>query len=406
MNFKSTTDIKKQAPAVVLAGLLDANSSATSLEAAKKLILQAKSYGLNLRDYLRLSVDAGQAGADEISKFQTNDNQLLNGYESTLAYLGLPVRDDLDAGVMLQMAADTFQIFPGTRALFPEVVDDMVQWKYRQLNFETTDGLVSQKRTISGNEMLSTVVNDVSTDYEDGVAAVAEGGRIPIHSIRSSEKRAKFYKFGNGYKTTYEFQRRASLDLLTPYAIRTQKQIERSKVSVATSVLLNGDGVNGAAPVVNASTFSAATGSAAVAGKLAYKNLAAWLVSRAQAGVPIDTVLGNWDMYLQWLFMFSVPTSNAGPSESELLARAGFQTAGVPILSGEVNFKLSSDAPANQLIGFSRGDTLEELTEAGSLITESETSIQTQEVTYVRTETSGFRLIFDDTRSVLNLNAS
>jgi hypothetical protein len=401
--IRSTTEIKKAAPAVVLAGLNDANSS-TSLEAASKLIGQAKSYGLNMRDYLRLSVDASQVEADEHARYSA-DGRFINGYEATLAYLNLPVRDDLDAGIMLQAAADTFQLFPGTRALFPEVVDDMVQWKYRQLNFESTEGMVAQRRTISGNEMLSTVVLDTAADYEDGVAAVAEGGQVPIHSIRTGEKRAKFWKFGNGYKTTYEFQRRASLDILTPYALRTQTQIERGKVSVAVSTLINGDGVNGAAPVVNASTFSAVAGSTAVAGKLSYKHLAAWLVSRAQAGTPIDTVAGNWDMYLQWLFMFSTPTANAGSTDAENLAKAGFAVGGIPLLSGAIQFKLAGDAPANQLIGYSRGDTLEELIEAGSLISESEKSIRTQEVIYVNTQTAGFRLIFDDTRSILNLNA-
>lgn len=401
--LKSTSDIKKAAPETVLAGLLNAESTSASLEAAHKLIGQAKEYGLDLRSYLRLSIDAGMA--EDKSRFIANANgELLNGYEASLAFLNLPIRDDLDAGVMLQAAADTFQTYPGTRALFPEVVDDMVQWKVRQVNFETTEGMVAQRRTVSGNTLISTVVEDTTADYEEAVRAVAEGGRIPIHSIRSSEKSVKFWKFGNGYKTTYEFARRASLDILTPYAARTQKQIDRSKVAVATYTLLNGDGVTGAAPVVGQSSFNNAnTTGTATAGKLSYKHLAAWLVSRAKAGTPIDTVIGNWDMYLQWLFLFAIPTTNNSMTDAEQLARTGFQIGGVPILSGNIQFKLASDAPANQLVGFSRDDTLEELTEAGSLISESEKSITTQEVTYVRTETSGYRLIFGDTRSVLDL---
>lgn len=404
--LKSTSDIKKQSPEAVLAGLLDANSTGGSLEAARKLILSAKEYGLDLRSYLRLTIDPSLAASDDHAKYTLGGTEFVNGYEASLAYLGLPVRDDLDAGIMLQAAADTFQTFPGTRALFPEVVDDVVQWKYRQTNFETTEGLVSQRRTISGNEMLSTVVEDTEADYEEAVRAVAEGGRIPIHSIRTSEKRAKMWKFGNGYKTTYEFQRRASLDILTPYAVRTQRSIDRSKVAVATHTLLNGDGINGAAPVVGQSTYNSANAAGtATAGKLSYKHLAAWLVARAKAGTPIDTILGNWDMYLQWLFLFAVPTTQNNATDVDNLARAGFQLNGIPILSGEINFKLASNMPDGQLLGYSRGDTLEELTEAGSLITESEKSIETQEVTYVRTETSGFRLLFADTRSVLDLTA-
>lgn len=402
--IRSTTEIKRQAPEAVLAGLLDKDSQHNSLEAAKRLISQAKDYGLDLRSYLRLAVDPRLAADGERNRYLIDASSFVNGYEAALSYLNLPVRDDMDGGVMLQAAADTFQTFPGTRIMFPEVVDDMVQWKYRQQNFESTDGMVAQKRTVSGNELLSYVVNDTSVDYEEGVAAVAEGGRIPIHSIRMSQKSVKFWKFGNGYKTTYEFNRRASLDLLTPYAIRTQKAIERSKVSAAVNVLLNGDGVTGAAPVVGQSTFNGGPVGNATSGVLSYKHLAAWLVSRAKAGTPIDTVAGNWDMYLQWLFMFAVPTTNGNSrTDVENLAAAGFQLKGIPILQGEVDFKLASDAPAGQLIGYSRGDTLEELNEAGSLISESEQSIQTQEVTYVKTENSGYRLIFDDTRSVLDL---
>lgn len=403
--LKSTSDIKKAAPETVLAGLLDPKSTSASLEAAANLIRDAKEYGLDLRSYLRLSIDPSMSEnkGDYVANAQ---GEFLNGYEASLSYLNLPIRDDLDAGIMLQAAADTFQTFPGTRALFPEVVDDMVQWKVRQTNFETTDGMIAQRRTLSGNELISTVIEDTQADYDEAVRAIAEGGRIPIHSIRASQKSVKFWKFGNGYKTTYEFNRRASLDILTPYAARTQKNIDRSKVSVATSVILNGDSVTGAAGVVAQSSFNDAnTTGTATNGKLSYKHLAAWLVSRAKAGAPIDTVLGNWDMYLQWLFMFAIPTTANTTTDADQLARTGFQIGGVPILSGSVNFKLSSDMPAGQLAGYSREDTLEEMTEAGSLISESEKSIQTQEVTYVKTENSGFRLIFGDTRSVYNAAA-
>lgn len=399
--MKSTTDIKRLAPEALLAGLKDKSQTA-SAEAGLALVAEAKEYGLSLRDYLRIAVNPNLS--ENRAQFASGDT-LLNGYEATLAYLNLPVKDDLDAGIMLQAAADTFQMFPGARALFPEVVDDMVQWKYRQLNFETTEGLVAQSRTISNNEMLTTVVQDTKADYEEGVAAVAEGGQVPIHSIKTSEKRAKFYKFGNGYKTTYEFQRRASLDILTPYALRTQRQINIGKTGVATLTLINGDGVNGAAPVVNASSYSTSAGATAVAGKLSWRHLVAWFIDRAKAGVPIDTIVGNWDMYIQWLLMFSVPTTNNSQTDAENLAKAGFQVGGIPMLDGTVNFKLSSAAPANKLIGYSRGDTLEELVEAGSQISESEKSIRTQETVYVNTETSGYRLIFDDTRSILNLDA-
>lgn len=406
--IRSTTEIKREAPEAVLATLRSESPSA-SKEAAAKMIADAASYGLGLRDYLRLRIDPRQAEKPELY-LASNDNgrdNFLTGYEAALSYLQLPVRDDLEGGVTLQLAADTFQTFPGVRALFPEVIDDMLAWRYRQTNFETINGIVSQSRTVAGTEMLSTVIEDSQADYEDYTRAISEQGRIPIHAIKASQQAVKFWKFGTGYKTSYEFNRRVRLDYLTPFAQRTQQQIERSKVAVATSVLINGDGAYSAAGVINQSSFNDAnTTGTATNGKLSWKHLCAWLNDRAKAGVPVDTVLGGWDMYLQWLFMFAVPTTNgASMTDAEQLARAGHQVGGVPILSGNVNFKLSSAVPTGQLIGFAQGYTIEELVEGGSLINESEQSIQTQEVTYVKTENSGFRLSFGDTRSILDVTA-
>lgn len=402
--LQPTTKIQRAAPSAVLASLRS-DSTTESVEAANRLIAEASSYGLGLRDFLRLRIDPRLAGDEERAQYASNDGGFLNGYEAALVHLGLPTRDDLDGGITLQLAADTFQTYQGVRAFFPEVVDDMVKWQYRQTNFEKISGLVAQSRTVAGPQVISTVINDTQADYQDATRAIAEGGRIPIHSIKGSQNNVQFWKFGNGYKTTYEFNRRVALDYLTPYAVRTQTEIEASKVALATAVLINGDGVNGAAGVVNQSSYNTAAGSNATNGKISWKHLTAWLVARAKAGVPVDTVVGNWDAYLQWLWLFEIQPNGGTFSDAQKMAAVGFRPTGVPILNGVVNFELSSQMTANQLMGYAKGYTLEEMVEANSLITESENSIKTQEVTYVRTENSGFRLIFGDTRSIYNYGA-
>lgn len=393
MTIRPLTEIKRQPVEAVLAGVLSDSGSA---DAGLKLVAQAKSFGLNMRDYLRLAVDV-RAGehAESFSKAG------LNGYEAALAFLKLPVKDDLDAGVVLQLASDTFNTYPGTRAMFPEVIDDVVKWKYRQDVIEKTEGMLANRRTINGAEMISTVVDDGQGDYVN--AAIPELGRIPMRSIRTTQNAVGIFKHGSGYKVSYEFARRASLDLMTPYANRTQRELEMSKVKFATLTLLNGDGVNAAAPVVAQSSFNTPVGSNSTNNFISYKHFLAWLVARAQTGVPVDTVVGNWDAYLQWILMFAVPTTANSQTDVENLAKAGVGlTTKVPILNFNVGFQLSSSAPANKLIGFSRGDTLEELFEAGSSISESERAIGNQSIQYVRTENTGYRLVFGDTRSVFN----
>lgn len=389
------TSIKRVAPEELLAQLKN-EDHAVSQAAAQRLLQTAGNYDVSMRDYLRLAIDPTKS----------NDNtqfEGLNGYEAALLYLGLPVRNDFDSGITLDLASDTFNTYPGTRAIFPEVIDDLVQWSYRQDQLETTAGFIIGSRTINGVEMITTVVPDTKEDYTNAVSIVPELANIPVQAIRTTQQSVRMYKIGGGYRTSYEFQRRARLDLLTPYANRINRELERSKVGLATGLLINGDGVQGAAPVVNQSSFNSTANGTASNGVLSYKHLLAWLVARAQAGTPVDTVVGNWDAYVQWIMLFAMPTAGAvGPTAAENMARMGFQLGAVQLLSGKVNFALSSTAPASQLVGLAKGETLEELIEAGSLIQEAQRAVNNQSISYYKTEVSGYRLVFGDTRSIFN----
>src|SRR3546814_11344836 len=132
--------------------------------------------------------------------------------------------------------------------MFPPVIDAILQWKYRQDNIESIAPIIAQSRGISGNEMITTVVDDKDADYQQ-TGVIAEGARIPLRSIRTTEKSAKFYKCGGGFESTYAFARRASLDIVTPYAARMQREVEIGEVAIATGLNLHCAGGNGAAPV-------------------------------------------------------------------------------------------------------------------------------------------------------------
>lgn len=386
---------KKKPAEQLLAGLKDKNPAA-SLAAGQLLVAEAKNAGLDLRDYLTLAVTTDEGD------FKGSG---LNGYEAALAYLNLPIRDDFQHGILLEAAAETFQTFPGTRALFPPVIDDVLQWKYRQDNIESVSYIVAQSRSINGIEMITTVVDDKAGDYQQ-VGIIAEESNVPVRSIRTTEKSVKFYKFGGGFQFSYEFERRASLDLITPYAARMQREVEIGQMAVATGLLVNGDGVAAAAPVVTATTLAGLIPSppTIVANKMNWEIFLKWMLQQAQAGVPVDTVVGNYDLWFEWTRMFATPTSASGPSQMEILAKAGVQTAvDNPRFNLGARFAVSSTAPAGKLIGFVKNETIEELVENGSDIEESVRSIENQTVKYVRTTNRGYRLPFADTRSILHL---
>lgn len=393
---KSLTELKPGSLKLedLVASLKNPSVSA-SKEAGQDLLRKATEFGLSVRDYLTLAV--GTEHKDGVS---------LNGYERTLMALNLPVRNDLTQGISLQAASDTFNTYPGTRAMFPEVIDDVLRWVNRQDQFERVQPMLANSRTVSQTELLSTVVDDDSKERD--TYSIAEGSRIPVKSIRTSEKSVKFFKHGSAIRTTYEFSRRASIELLIPYANRINRELELSKVRVATGTLINGDGAYGAAPEVNQSSFNTKVGSNSTNGKISWPHLLAWLVERASLGVPVDTVVMNWDGYFQWLMMFSsqVTSGTVAVRPADNLAAAGANIQRDPVnIALAVRPVLSSATPAGKLIGYSVGDTLEELVESGSQIQETERAILDQTMTMTRTENTGYRIVYGDTRSIFNFGA-
>ncbi|RJF78086.1 hypothetical protein D3877_23435 [Azospirillum cavernae] len=392
---RSLNEIQRRSPEAVLAGL---TTEGQSRDAGLRLLRDANSFGIGVRDYLLLSIDPRLS--ETPARFDG-----LNGYEASLAFLNMPVRNDFANGITLQAASQTFQTWEGSRAMFPEVVDDMMRWAYRQDTLETVEPLVSNSRTISGPELITAVILDPDNDKDNyRTSVVSEGGRIPVRTIRMTENSVKIWKHGSGYQTTYEFSRRASLDMLTPFAARVQRELERSKVGVATTVMLNGDGVHPAAGVVKQTAFGGTQ-----SGRIEYKPLLKWLVSRAKAGVPVDMVMGNWDAYVEWLMLFMAPAiakvaSGEGldtKTAAERLASVGVGLqASLPVLNFNVGFALSSTMGDGKLLGYTKAETLEELVEANSMISESEQSIRNQVITYVKTQSSGYKLAFGDTREI------
>lgn len=399
--LRPLTEIKRLPLQTLLAGI-DSTDHHTSAQAGLRLCSDAKAFGLNLRDYLTLATDVrlsfDEINNQKINRFQIAEGQFMTGYEAALMHLNLPVKADFNNGILLEAASDSFNFKPGTRVLFPEVVDDMMRWQNRMDQFETTEGMVAQSRTIRGVELVTkAIMLDDNEARSTGI--IAEFGNIPVYSLSSTENAVKFYKFGSAMRTSYEFERRVTMDVLTPYAARIERQLELGKVKALSALLINGDNNYGAAPIANLSSYGADyTGGKTL--KDNYVALMKFLVNRAKAGVPVDTLVGNLDQYLELFLMFLPVQGNKSLSE-HLQDHGGPRIAlSLPLMTN-VTFRLSSDVPANTLICYSRADTVEELIEASSDIRESEQAVKNQSITYVRTQNAGYKLIFGDTRTVL-----
>lgn len=399
--IRPLTEIKR-VPLNVLLADIQGDDQHRSAQAGLKLCQDAKSFGVNLRDYLTLAVDVRasheEINSQKINRFQTAEGQFMNGYEAALMQLNLPIKSDFSNGILLEAASDSFNFKPGTRVLFPEVVDDMMRWQNRMDQMESTEGMVAQSRTIRGVELVTkAIMLDDAEARSTGI--IAEFGNIPVYSLSSTENAVKFYKFGSAIRTSYEFERRVTMDILTPYASRVERQLQLGKVKALTSLLINGDNNYGAAPVVNLSAYGADFNGGKTL-KDNYVALMKFLVTRAKNGVPVDTVVGNLDQYLELFLMFLPVQGNKSVAE-HLQEQGGPRVSLTLPLMNNVTFRLSSDVPADTLICYSRADTAEELIEASSDIRESEQAVKNQSITYVRTQNAGYKLVFGDTRTVL-----
>ena len=392
--MKSLIELSKNKRSLTsLSGLL--GDVAESQRTAEILLAEVKEYGISLQNFFRLAIDMSDEAAAEYRAAG------MDGYEAVLAYLHLPVKNDLSNGIMLAQAGDTFKSYPGTRILFQPVIDEVLRFSTRQDQIERIDAIVGSSRTVSGIEMVSIVAE--SDEDAEGTWTIAEGANIPVRKIKTTEQAVKWWKHGSGYEFTYEFDRRASIDVLTPYAARIARRLELSKVRAATSILINGDGVHGAAPVVYQEDLMKESDASAenTENKIDYAAFLKWLLSMAKKGTAIDTVLGNYDTYLMWMMLFT-PTMSGNRSAAEAVAAAGGPSlsASIPGLFVPVKFAVSSAMPNKQLLGFIKAETLQELIEEGSQISESERYIRSQRVIFVKTETTGYKLIFGDTRSI------
>lgn len=376
--------------------LLATDSNHESTDNGLKLVREAQSYGLSMRDYLTLAVAPDKS-----------ENRALyaglNGYEATKLALNLPHANDFERGVFLQAASNTFQTYAGTRALFPEIVDDMLKAKTRLEVAENIASIVSQSRTIDGSEMITTYMEDDADQRK--TYTVSELGRVPMRSVRTSQNTVGLGKRGSGIEISYEFARRASLDILTPFAARILRDAELSKVSAATNILINGDGVNAAAAVINFSTFAGSVQTEISATN--YKALSKFLMKRAKDGFPVDTLVCNYDMYVDLMFLYA-PTISGNGSVPMAMGEMGAPVINTRMnaLNGlNLNISLSSAVPAGKIICMAKNECIEELIEANSNISESERSIIDQSIKYVKTETTGYKLAIPEARVVLNVLA-
>lgn len=387
--MKNITEIRKRKLDEICNPLLSESDSEAKF-AAEKLSKEAAEYGLPLDKFLDLAVDLSEG--EEKAAYKNGDG--LSGFEQVMFKMNLPMRNNYKDQVVLAQASDTFATKPGSHILFPYAIDNVLRWNNNLEMNERVSDLISGSRTSNGNELVRIVAEDDAEARK--THRVGEGARIPVRKVSYSQKAVTFYKHGSGIEYTYEYNRRASIDLITPFAARVARDLEISKIKACTDIMINGDGVNAAATPLTQSSID----SQAQSGKLSYDGLLGALAIAIKAHHPIDTIAGDIDAYLQFAKLFGTAAVSSAYQVDQQAAKGGPQFMALRNIFTPVNFVLDSAVPSGKLLMFNRPDTIEELVEANSQIQEEEKSARSQIITYFRTENTGYSLIYPDCRYV------
>lgn len=392
--MRNITEIKKRKLDEICNPLLS-ESDVEARMAAERLSKEAASFGLGLDKFLDLAVDL--SSGDEAAAY--NNGKGLSGFEQVMLKMKLPMRNNFKNQVTLAQASDTFATKPGSRILFPYAIDNVLRWNNNLDQMEKVSDLLSGSRTTSGNELIRIVAEDDANARK--TSRVGEGANIPMRKVRYSEKAVTFYKHGSGIEYTYEFERRAALDIITPFAARVARDLEISKMNAATNIMINGDGVNGAATALSQANLDAQ----AVDGKISYDGLLGALATAIKKYHAIDTIAGNIDAYLQLMKVFGVAAASNAYNVDQLGEKGGPKFLTLSNIFTPVKFVLDSSVPEGKLLMFNRPDTLEEIVEANSRIEEENRNVNSQIIQYVRTENTGYSLIYPDCRYVYTYKA-
>lgn len=226
---------------------------------------------------------------------------------------------------------------------------------------------------------------------------VGESAEIPLATLTTSDRSIRLKKYGRGLRATYEQMRRSRVDKIA-WWIRWQAiQSEVDKVAAALDVLVNGDGnANTAATEYNLLTLDPTTN----ANEL---SLLGWMSFRMKWENPyqMTTALMRVEEALQ-LVLLNTGSGNV-PLANVQLAGIDNQLTPINFTGDAIRYGWLTDAPDGKIVGFDRRFALEEITEIGSDIQETERFITNQTEVVVMTENSAFSILDPAASKILDL---
>lgn len=260
-------------------------------------------------------------------------------------------------------------------ALFPEYINRAVKQGAESVN--KVDNIVATTTKIDSLDYRS--ITSVEDDESKELRVVNEGAVIPSTTIKTQENLVKLHKRGRMLVASYEAVKFQRLDLFTVTLRQIGAYIARSQLKDAVEVLINGDGNNNAAAVIETTA----------SGTLTYADLVKLWASFEP--YQMTTMVVGADMMSQLLNMSEFKDAAAGLT---------FHGTGKCITPLGAEIIRCDSVPASKIIALDKSCALEKV-QAGEIITDFDKLIDRQLERAAISTIAGFAKIYTDAAKVL-----
>ncbi len=366
------------------------------------LYKQAADHGMTFWQFLEL-INPSEAG------------DTLTAFERQLKACGIIAKSCPEKGIYASTGEYFFQSDrPGSAILFPTLLQKTALWA--KLNRVTDiNKLVATTRTIAGTSAYQGLMIDDSAIKGTGRRfRVDQAGNFPRVKIGWSDKTNAVTKHGVQLDWTYEFVRRASIELLQTVVARIMLQDQQEVLNDAINIAINGDG--GPNPAAAVKTFCASTATpganeikleastTAGAGELPYEG---WLkfIGGMRPYTP-NVVCGNLATLVKMVTM-----ERPAMDPAEIITRLQeTKTQGTAttkdVLFPNVELVLVDSTPDSVLLALDTAFALERVIELGSDLQEVDKFIKNQTEAMVLSVSDNVSKLFPDAIQVLDFSAA
>ena len=347
----------------------------------------------------------------------SKDTDRLSAFDRQLQAAGIITKSDASRGLFASTGEYFFQSDrPGSAILFPTILQKTALWaKMNQV--ADINKIVATTRTIAGaSSYQSLFIDDSAILTGPGRHfRVDQRGKFPSVKIGWSESANAVTKHGVQLDWTYEFVRRASIELMSTVVARIMMQDQQELFNEAINIAINGDGstANPAAVVKKFRTAGTAgpndikLDTAVAAGEISYEGYLKFIGGFKPYN--INVIVGNTNTLTKLILMSKpnvdplaiITTLQEPRSQGNVSVDSSIQS-----IFPNVTFYPSETMADSVIMGLDTQFALERVIELGSDIQEVSRVIENQTEAMVLSIADGVSKIFPSAMQVLDFSAA